>query len=109
MSSITASTSPGASVRPPDWTVYADETDAVFEWLRQHPVEGVIATSNPALVHLRTGSQTIQLEGEVDRVALKSRGVRYVVWIHLAAMRAPADQGTIRYVSPRGGFWVLEV
>lgn len=98
-----------ASARPPDWAVYADETDAVFGWLREHPVEGVIATSNPALVHLRTGALTIQLEGDVDRVALRSRGVRYVVWIHLAAMRPPADQGTIRYVSPRGGFWVLEV
>lgn len=98
-----------ASTRPPDWMVYADNTDGVFAWLREHSAEGVIATSNPALVHLRTGRPTIQLEGQVDRVALKARGVRYVVWIHLAPMRVPADQGEIRYVSPSGGFWVLEL
>ncbi|MBP7779732.1 MAG: hypothetical protein KA371_21650 [Acidobacteria bacterium] len=35
--------------------------------------------------------------------------VRYVVWVHLARMPVPADQGSVRYVSPRVGFWVLEL
>ncbi len=98
-----------ASVRPPDWATYAEDTDAVIAWLQQQPAPGVIATSNPALVYLRTGTPTIQLEGHVDRAALKARGVRYVVWVHLAPMRVPLDQGTVRYVSPRAGFWVLEL
>lgn len=98
-----------ASVRQPDWSIYAEDTDAVLAWLQQHPADGVIATSNPALVHLRTGRPTIQLEGHVDRAVLKARGVRYVVWVHLARMRAPAGQGSVRYVSPRAGFWVLEL
>lgn len=98
-----------ARVRPPDWSVYAGDTDAVIGWLQQHPADGVIATSNPALVHLRTGIRTIQLEGAVDRAALKTRGVRYVVWVHLARTTVPVDQGTIRFVSPRVGFWVLEL
>ena len=98
-----------ARVRQPDWSIYAEDTDAVLAWLQQHPADGIIATSNPALVYLRTGTPTIQLEGLVDRAALKARGVRYVVWVHLARMRVPADQGSVRYVSPRAGFWVLEL
>lgn len=98
-----------ARVRQPDWSIYAEDTDAVLAWLRQHAADGVIATSNPALVYLRTGTPTIQLEGHVDRTALKARGVRYVVWVHLSRMPVPARQGALRYVSPRAGFWVLEL
>jgi hypothetical protein len=98
-----------ARARQPDWSVYAEDTDAVLAWLRQHAADGVIATSNPALVYLRNGTPTIQLEGLVDRAVLKARGVRYVVWVHLASMPVPSDQGALRYVSPRAGFWVLEL
>ena len=98
-----------ARVRQPDWSVYAEDTDAVLAWLQMHPTDGVIATSNPALVYLRTGTPTIQLEGLVNRAVLRARGVRYVVWVHLASMRVPVDQGAVRYVSPRAGFWVLEL
>lgn len=97
-----------ARTRQPDWSVYAEETDAVLAWLQQHPANGPIAASNPALVNLSTGTPTIQLE-EIDIPALKTRGVRYVVWVHLTRMRIPADQGAVRYVSPRTGFWVLEL
>ena len=94
-----------ARVRQPDWSVYAEDTDAVLAWLRQHPADGVIATSNPALAHLRTGTPTIQLEGLVDRAVLKARGVRCVVWVHLAGMRVPADQGPVRHCLAAG--WIL--
>jgi hypothetical protein len=57
------------------------------------PASGGRVIANPALVHLRTGTPTIQLEGLVDRAVLKARGVRCVVWVHLAGMRVPADQG----------------
>jgi hypothetical protein len=92
-----------------DWSIYAEDTDAVLAWLQQQPADGVIATSNPALVYLRTGRSTIQLEGLVNRAFLKARGVRYVVWVHLAGMPVPAQQGVVRYVSPRCGFWVLDL
>lgn len=98
-----------ARVRQPDFSILAEDTDAVLTWLQQHPADGIIATSNPALVYLRTGAPTIQLEGVVNGAALKARGVRYVVWVHPAGMRVPADQGSVRYVSPRVAFWVLEL
>jgi hypothetical protein len=92
----------------PEWAVYAADTDAVLAWLQQHPADGIIATTNPALVHLRTGAPTIALEGRIDQ-ALKARGVRYVVSVHLAGIPRPANQGLVRYVSPRCAFWVLEL
>ncbi len=95
-------------VRQPDWSIYAEDTDGVLTWLEQHPARGTIASSNPALVNLRTGTPTIQLD-RFDSAALKARGVHYVVWVHLARMRPPVDHGTVRYVSPRAGFWVLEL
>jgi Glycosyltransferase family 87 len=98
-----------ARVHQPDWSILAEDTDAVLAWLQEHPADGVIATSNPALVYLRTGTPTIQLEGFVDRAVLKARGVRYVVWLHAAGMPVPADQGSVRYLSPRVAFWVLEL
>lgn len=55
-----------------------EDIDAVLAWLRQHPADGVIATSNPALAHLRTCTPTIQLEGLVDRVRLE--GAACAAW-----------------------------
>jgi hypothetical protein len=78
----------------------------VLAWLRQHPADGVIATSNLALAHLRTGTPTIQLEGLVDRAVLKARGVRCVVWVHLAGMRVPARRPGVGPACLAAG-WIL--
>ena len=69
-----------------DWSIFAEDTEAVFAWLQQHPADGIIATSNPALVYLHRHAHH-STRGSVDRAVLKSRGVRYVVWVHLAGMR----------------------
>lgn len=95
-----------ARVRPPDWRVMAEDTEGVMAYLQQQPAGGVIAASNPALVYLFTGTPTVQLD-EIDGAALKARGIRYVVWVHPVRMRPP--DGTLRYVSPRSGFWVVEL
>lgn len=95
-----------ARVRPPDWRVMAEDTDGVMAYLQQQAGGGLIAASNPALVHLHTGTPTVQLD-EIDGPALKARGVRFVVWVHPVRMRPPA--GTVRYVSPRSGYWVVEL
>ena len=62
-----------------DWSIYAEDTDEVLAWLQQHPADGVIATSNPALVYLRTGTPTIQLEGRVDRAVLKVLSALFIL------------------------------
>ena len=98
-----------AAAEPPEWSIYAEDTDQVLTWLQQHPPRGVVATTNPALVYLRTGAPTIALEGgRIERAALTARGVQYVVSVNPAGLRVPREQGLVRYVSPRCGFWVLE-
>lgn len=93
----------------PDWRIDAEDTEAVIAWLEQHPASGIVASTNPALVHLRTGVKTIAASGPISREALKARGVRYVVCVQLGATPPAPDAGLIRYRSPRRGFWVLEL
>jgi hypothetical protein len=91
----------------PDWLVDARDTDAVMDWLRAHPTNGVIATTNPALVYLRTGAKTIAITGARSRQSeLAARGVRYLVYVRLGGVREPPDGAVVRFQSPRRGFWV---
>ena len=59
-----------------------DETEAMFKWIRETiPKEEVIATFNPALVHLYTGHKTIFPEEPTgDWNNWTHLGVRYVVF-----------------------------
>jgi len=93
----------------PDWWIDAEDTDAVIAWLEQHPTDGIIASTNPALIHLRTGVKTIATSGPISGDALRTRGVRYVVCVQLGATPPAPDAGLIRYRSPQRGFWVLEL
>lgn len=59
-----------------------DEAEAMFKWIRETiPKEEVIATFNPALVHLYTGHKTIFPEEPTgDWNNWSHPGVRYVVF-----------------------------
>ena len=91
------------------WHVYADDAEAVLAWLAQHPTDGIISTTNPALVYLRTGTPTIAMDSVMYPQAMKARGVRYLVWLQLRAQPPPVEAGVLRFVSPRQLFWVLEL
>lgn len=91
------------------WLVQARETAQVLEWVAANAGEGVIATTNPALVYLRTGHKTIFFDKPLDDWnAWKTRGVRYVV--SLLPVEPPASRGPFKllYRSPTG-FWVIEI
>jgi hypothetical protein len=92
------------------WLVQARETEAVLTWVNRHGGEGVIATTNPALVYLRTGHRTVSFDRPpADWTALQSRGIRYVVClVALDVPAASAGDHKVRYQSP-GGFWVIEL
>jgi hypothetical protein len=59
-----------------------EEAEAMFRWVRQTiPKEEVIATFNPALVHLYTGHKTIFPDHPTDNWGDWRRpGVRYLVF-----------------------------
>jgi hypothetical protein len=92
------------------WLVQARETEAVLMWVNRHGGEGVIATTNPALVYLRTGHTTVSFDRPpADWTALQSRGIRYVVClVALEVPAASAGDHKLRYRSP-GGFWIIEL
>jgi hypothetical protein len=90
------------------WLVQARETDDVLDWIVRHGGKGVIATTNPGLVYLRTGRKTLSFDRPLeDWSAWRARGVRYVVCL-VAVELPPTRDHTLLYRSP-GGFWIIEL
>jgi len=92
------------------WLVQARETDDLLNWMVRHAGDGVVATTNPALVYLRTGHKTLSFDRPAeDWNVWRKRGVRYVVC--LLAVELPAARNAdykLLYRSP-GGFWIIEI
>ncbi len=92
------------------WLVQARETEDVLAWVADHAGEGLIATTNPALVYLRTGHKTVSFDRAREAWSVwKARGVRYVVC--LVAVELPTGSlgdFRLRYRSS-SGFWVIEI
>ena len=92
------------------WLVQARETDEILDWMVHHLGDGVVATTNPGLVYIRTGHRTLSFDRpHEDWSVWRSRGVRYVVCL-LAVELPPASRGGYKllYRSPMG-FWVIEI
>lgn len=93
------------------WLAQAREVDTTLDWMsRNLDKDGVIATTNPGLVYLRTGRKTISLDRPIDNWSTwRKRGVRYIVCL-LAIELPPASAGEYRvlYRSP-SRFWVMEI
>ncbi len=72
----------GPSAERPGRVRNFDEAEAMFKWIRETiPKEEVIATFNPALVHLYTGHKTIFPDNPTDNWGEWARpGVRYLVF-----------------------------
>ena len=91
------------------WLMQARGTDEVLEWAARNLGDGVIATTNPGLVYLRTGHRTVAFDKPADDwTAWRKRGVRYV--ISLLPVEPPASNGpfTLLYRSATG-YWVIEI
>jgi hypothetical protein len=91
------------------WLAQARETDEVLEWITRNLDDGVIATTNPGLVYLRTGHKTVAFDRPHDDwSAWRARGVRYVV--SLLAVQPPASRGAFKLLYRSSeGFWVIEI
>ncbi len=75
-----------------------DEVEAMFKWIRENiPKEEVIATFNPALVHLYTGHKTIFPDHPTANWGDWRRpGVRYLVFTpwHREPVFSPTESGS---------------
>jgi hypothetical protein len=92
------------------WLAQARDTDAVLDWMAAHLGEGLVATTNPALVHLRTGHMTLSFDRPRESWSVwRARGVRYVVC--LLAVELPPDSvdGYKLLYRTTSGFWVIEL
>jgi hypothetical protein len=92
-----------------NWLAQAGETDEILEWITRNLHDGVIATTNPGLVYLRTGHKTIAFDRpQDDSSAWRARGVHYVV--SLLAVQPPEWGGPSKllYRSSKG-FWIIEI
>lgn len=94
-----------------EWVGTAQEVDAALNWIRDHlGADGIIASTNPALLYLRTDRKSIGYDDPtVDLAAWKNRGVRYVVCLlPLELPHGPAGEYTVLYRSP-ARLWVIEL
>jgi hypothetical protein len=92
------------------WLQQARETDAALEWMRGNLEPGVVATTNPGLVFLRTGQRTISF----DRIhsgwqGWRDRGVRYIACLLVVELPPDAAREVKVLYKSAGGFWIVEI
>ena len=94
-----------------DWAADAQEIDALFAWMQQHVTgDGYVATTNPALVYLRTGRRTVAMDDPgANWQRWKSMGVRYLVCLRPKELPAPHGPYEVLYRSNRHRLWVIVI
>lgn len=104
---LAATAATTATERRP-WLTQAAETNDTLSWIDQNIEGGIVATTNPALVSLRTGLKTVAFEGSVDDLRARL-GPRAQVIASFVRVQMPAGPGVhARYVSPNG-LWVATI
>jgi hypothetical protein len=91
------------------WVEQARDVDGLLEFIAHGglPDDGLLVTTNPGLVFLRTGHKSLASDHPlVEWTSLKQRGVRYVAVLY--PLELPAGQYKLLYRSP-GHLWVVEL
>src|SRR5688572_9476760 len=92
------------------WLEDAREVDQVIEWMQRELKEpGSVASTNPALVYLRTGRRTLAIDDARGRwPAWRALGVRYVVALRGQELPDPSLPYRVLFKTTRSGLWVVE-
>jgi hypothetical protein len=92
------------------WLMQSHKTNEVMKWMSTHLGAGVVATTNPGLVYLRTGRTTVAFDKPVDDWSQwRKRGVRYVASFVPVELPSRA-RGPFRVLyHSQCGFWVIEI
>ena len=94
-----------------EWLGNAQHVDAALDWIQQHlGNDGTIASTNPALLYLRTGRRSIAYDDPtIELTKWKTRGVRYVACLVPSELPPEAPgQYKVLYRSP-ARLWVIEL
>jgi hypothetical protein len=93
-----------------EWLARADDADRALQWIDASlPRDGMIASSNPALLFMRTGLKSVAYDDPTIQVSeLRRRGIKYIVCLRPLDLPAGgADGYTVRYNAAR--LWVVEL
>ena len=96
-----------------DWAADSQEVDDVLAWMNEHLAgeSGAVATTNPALVYLRTQRKSVALDNPLDnRRRWKALGIRYLVCLNPAEVpHSPRDDFRLLYQTSRRKLWIVEI
>ena len=92
------------------WLEDAHEVDQVIEWMQRELKEpGNVASTNPALIYLRTGRRSLAIDDARGRwPAWRALGVRYVVALRGQELPDPSLPYRVLFKTTRSGLWVVE-
>jgi hypothetical protein len=94
-----------------EWIADARDADTMLHWIaRELPAEARIATTNPPLVYLRTGRQTVSAGGmDENWDRWKRQGIHYVASLLLVDPPHPAYGYRMLFRSPHRQFWLVQM
>lgn len=101
-----------ANVNGLDWVEDGREVDDLLAWMRTNLVtEGGVATTNPALIYLRTGRKTVAMDDCAGRIAMwRAHGIRYLASLRpLELPDASCGPYRVLYQSARRHLWVIGI
>jgi hypothetical protein len=92
------------------WVQEAREADDVLDWMNRELKEpGSVASTNPALVYLRTGRSSLAIDDPRGRWKEWRRlGVRYVVSLRAQELPDSSLPYRVLFRTTRSGMWVVE-
>lgn len=91
------------------WVAQARDVDGLLEWINNGGLgdDGVLVTTNPGLVYLRTGRKSIASDHPtVEWSRWKQRGVRYIAVLY--PLELPHGEVKVLYHSA-GHLWVIQI
>jgi hypothetical protein len=93
------------------WLADARESSEVTDWMRREMTgPGAVASTNPALIFLRTGRHGVAIDDARGRWAKwKKIGIRYVVDLNGSELPDPALGYQLRFQTARSKLWVIEI
>lgn len=95
-----------------DWIADAREIDEVLAWMeRSLHDEGRVASTNPALIYLRTGRKGLAMDdAEQHWDHWKASGIRYVVCLRPAVpLPSVSRPFNVLFQTSRHRLWILEI
>ena len=93
------------------WLADARETAQVTDWMqRELTGPGAVASTNPALIFLRTGRRGVAIDDARRRwTSWRAQGIRYVVDLNGSELPDQSLGYRVLFGTARSRFWVIEI